>query len=242
GPGIRGPFASEPARLEAMLLGMQGLGKPGVHQAKMIEWWIWREYYPLPYQGTVKPQLATLSEAVRPAGSSNPFEMVPSYMGNHPEMIKLTQLTATPPTQAIPKCLVHDAILNPPVTWWGLHHFLEGAEEQFTTHTFPAPGCSEIHMIWTDSPCWITCWNDSNTYVQALQKPSIECIVAMHPWLENDCRPRRSGERTTKIVHVSRIFVSRSCTAIGSELLQTATGSRRLALLGLFLPDLGVSY
>ena len=38
GPGIRGPFASEPARLEAMLLGMQGLGKPGVHQAKMIEW------------------------------------------------------------------------------------------------------------------------------------------------------------------------------------------------------------
>ena len=42
-------------------------------------------------------------------------------------------------------------------------------------------------MIWTDSPCWITCWNDSNTYVQALQKPSIECIVAMHPWLENDC-------------------------------------------------------
>ena len=42
-------------------------------------------------------------------------------------------------------------------------------------------------MIWTDSPCWITCWNDSNTYVRALQKPSIECIVAMHPWLENDC-------------------------------------------------------
>ena len=42
-------------------------------------------------------------------------------------------------------------------------------------------------MIWTDSPCWITCWNDSNTYIQALQKPSIECIVAMHPWLENDC-------------------------------------------------------
>ncbi|HUJ68257.1 MAG TPA: molybdopterin dinucleotide binding domain-containing protein, partial [Syntrophorhabdales bacterium] len=142
---------------------------------------------PLPYQGKINPQLATLSEQVRPAGSHNPFEMVPSYMGTHPEMMKLTQLAATPPTQSIPKCLIHDAILNPPVSWWGLHHFLEAAEEQFTKHTFPAEGCSEIHMIWTDSPCWITCWNDSNTYIEALQKPSIECIVAMHPWLENDC-------------------------------------------------------
>jgi len=42
-------------------------------------------------------------------------------------------------------------------------------------------------MIWTDAPCWITCWNDSNRYIEALQKPSVECIVAQHPWLENDC-------------------------------------------------------
>ena len=31
----RGPFAHEPARLECVLLGMQGLGKPGVHQAQI---------------------------------------------------------------------------------------------------------------------------------------------------------------------------------------------------------------
>ena len=42
-------------------------------------------------------------------------------------------------------------------------------------------------MIWTDSPCWITCWNDSNSYIKALQQPKIEFIVAQHPWLENDC-------------------------------------------------------
>ncbi len=102
-------------------------------------------------------------------------------------MLKLTEPVKNPPKQSIPKCLIHDAILNPPVSWWGLYSFCGPAEEQFTKHTYPAPGCSEIHMIWTDSPCWITCWNDSNTYIQALQKPSIECIVAMHPWLENDC-------------------------------------------------------
>ena len=109
------------------------------------------------------------------------------YTGNHPGMLALLTPMKTPPTQSIPKCLIHDAILNPPISWYGLHAFLEPAEQQFIKHTYPAPGCSEIHMIWTDSPCWITCWNDSNTYIQALQKPSIECIVAMHPWLENDC-------------------------------------------------------
>ena len=32
GSYVRGPFSHEPARLEAYLLGMQGLGKPGIHQ------------------------------------------------------------------------------------------------------------------------------------------------------------------------------------------------------------------
>ena len=186
GPTIRGPFSTEPARLEAMLLGMQGLGKPGVHQAKMIEWFIWREWYPLPYQGVVRPNLPMFTEQVRPAGSSNPNDFL-NYKGTHPEMQELAKIMVTPPKQSIPKCLIHDAILNPPVSWWGLYAFLEPAEKQFTQYTYPAEGCSKIHMIWTDSPCWITCWNDSNNYIKALQDPSIECIVAQHPWLENDC-------------------------------------------------------
>jgi trimethylamine-N-oxide reductase (cytochrome c) len=187
GPGIRGPYSTEGARLEAMLLGMQGLGKPGVHQAKMIEWWIWREWYPIPYQGKIKPDLAHFTEQVRPAGSMDRFETIPQYHGNHPELLRLTKLMENPPKQSIPKCLIHDAILNPPISWWGLYSFTGPTSEQFTKYTYPAEGCSEIHMIWTDSPCWITCWNDSNNYIKALQQPSIECIVAMHPWLENDC-------------------------------------------------------
>ncbi len=188
GPTIRGPYSSEPARLEVMLLGMSGLGKPGVHQAKMLEWNIWREWFPLPYQGKIRPTLPMFAEQVRPAGSTSVAEgMMPTYMGDHPELMELTKPAANPPLQVIPKCLVHDAILHPPVSWWGLRAFLEPAHEQFTEYTFPAPGCSEIHMIWTDSPCWITCWNDSNTYIEALQHASVETIVAQHPWMENDC-------------------------------------------------------
>jgi trimethylamine-N-oxide reductase (cytochrome c) len=141
----------------------------------------------MPYQGKVKAEMPIFAEQVRPVGAMDRKQVYRGYTGNHPGMLELLTPMKTPPTQSIPKCLIHDAILNPPISWYGLHAFLEPVEQQFIKHTYPAPGCSEIHMIWTDSPCWITCWNDSNTYVQALQKPSIECIVAMHPWLENDC-------------------------------------------------------
>jgi trimethylamine-N-oxide reductase (cytochrome c) len=89
--------------------------------------------------------------------------------------------------QFIPKDLIHDAILNPPISWYGNSTFPGFVEDQFVKYTYPAEGCSEVHMIWTDSPCWITCWNDTNTYTRALRSPKIEFILAQHPWLENDC-------------------------------------------------------
>jgi trimethylamine-N-oxide reductase (cytochrome c) len=41
--------------------------------------------------------------------------------------------------------------------------------------------------MWTDAPCQTTCWNDGNMSIRAMRDESIECIVAQHPWLENDC-------------------------------------------------------
>ena len=38
GPVFGGRILPKNARLEILLLAMQGLGKPGVHQVKMIEW------------------------------------------------------------------------------------------------------------------------------------------------------------------------------------------------------------
>ena len=42
-------------------------------------------------------------------------------------------------------------------------------------------------MIWTDSPCLITCWNDGNAISQAYRSPKIEFMLAQHPWMESDC-------------------------------------------------------
>jgi len=161
GPGIRGPYASEPGRLQVLLLAMQGLGKPGANQVKMIEWGLLGspEQEPLP-RPMVFPNLGA------------------AYKGSDPRLVW---------SPFIPKTLVHEAILNPPLSWYGNETQMAPRENQFKKYTYPMEGCSEIHMIWTDSPCWITCWNDGNRLIEAFRSPKIEFILAQHPWLENDC-------------------------------------------------------
>ena len=153
GSYIRSAYSTEPARLEVLLLAMQGLGKPGVHQVILSG-------FGLP--GSIfRPSLRA------------------AYRG--------ADIRTGLPKQIIPKTLIPDAILNPPINWYGTPLAWEPVENQFVQYTYPADGCSEIHMIWTDSPCWITCWNCGNRLVEAIRSPKIEFVLAQHPWLENDC-------------------------------------------------------
>jgi molybdopterin guanine dinucleotide-containing S/N-oxide reductase-like protein len=178
GPTIRGPYASEPGRLEICLLAMQGLGKPGVHQVKMLEWGRrnLRETDPMPL-GKIVPKLSSSYRGAL-------FAIGPRQKGEEAVAENLAEV----PKQIIPKDLVHDALLNPPISWYGTTLSRSPVEDQFIKYTYPVEGCSEVHMIWTDSPCWITCWNDSNSYIKALRSPKIEFILAQHPWMENDCQ------------------------------------------------------
>ena len=182
GPGVRGPYSTERGRLEVLLLGMQGLGKPGVHQVKMIEWGLRneRQTNPMPL-GQLIPGIGSVYQGKTYSGTARWAEQIK----NDSEAHKLTgQLI---PGQFIPKTLIHEAILNPPISWYGTTLNRSPLEDQFVKYTYPAKGCSEVHMIWTDTPCWITCWNDGNSYSKALRSPKIEFILAQHPWLENDC-------------------------------------------------------
>jgi molybdopterin guanine dinucleotide-containing S/N-oxide reductase-like protein len=162
GPGIRGPYATEPARLQVLCLAMQGLGKPGCNQSKMIEWGLLDDYE---QESPPAPSIMTnLYEAYR---GSTPMETC------HPSFI--------------PKSLIPKALLEGHVEWYGNEHEMAHRTDQFVPYEYPAEGCSKIHMIWTDSPSWITCWNAGNDYVKAVRQPDIEFMLAQHPWLENDC-------------------------------------------------------
>jgi molybdopterin guanine dinucleotide-containing S/N-oxide reductase-like protein len=161
GPGIRGPYATEPARLQILLLAMQGVGKPGVHQFKMIEWGLYNKKtnIPLPH---------------------------PKYVPDLSDVQRGWRYTDTP-RQFIPKNKIHDAILRPPLKWYGTTLSRDSTDQQFIPYQYPLPDSTEIHMIWTDSPSWMSCWNDTNDFVRALRSPKIEFVLAQHPWFENDC-------------------------------------------------------
>jgi trimethylamine-N-oxide reductase (cytochrome c) len=167
---IRGGYSTEPARMEVILLGMQGLGKPGTGQLKLIEWCLFADNN---MQGLPRslhfPDLLLV-------GTPNMAKSV--YHG-----FTFWDL----PKQIIPKDLIADAILNPPLTWYGTSLLAEHKENQFKQYKYPADGCPEVRMIWTDSPCWITCWNGGNRLIEAVTGPKIEFMMAQHPWMENDC-------------------------------------------------------
>ncbi len=163
GGAIRGPYAHEPARLAVILLAMQGLGGPGVHQMKLFEWAFF----------------GSMDEMALPRPMVLPNTMTAAHGWDF--------FSRNLPKQVIAKDLIHEAILNPPVSWYS-HTMLDAPrEDQFEKYTYPAEGCPEIHMIWTDSPSWVTCWNDSNAFARALRSPKIEFVLAQHPWMENDC-------------------------------------------------------
>jgi len=178
GSAIRGPYSTEPARIEVCLLGMQGVGKPGSHFVKMIEWGLFFDpgWYPMPRA----PELPDVNAASHGQRVGTPAVMRGLAADGEKEDMHF-------PRSFIPKTLIHDAILNPPLTWYGTTSAGFPRADQFVQYKYPADGCSEIHMIWSDTPCLLTCWNDSNSVARAYQSPKIEFMLVQHPWMENDC-------------------------------------------------------
>jgi anaerobic selenocysteine-containing dehydrogenase len=193
GGSIRGSYSTERARLEVLLLAMQGIGKPGRHQ-HLIGMVFWDE----PRRGVLRPNpMAAYRGSEIPHDSAQIHgQTMPEFYAQWkqagwrvPPAFRVTDDEAKIPQlrQIIPKNRIHDAILNPPISWYGTTLWAEPVEDQFQKYSYPVEGCSEIHMIWTDSPCWVTCWNHGNRMIQAFRDPKIEFILAQHPWLENDC-------------------------------------------------------
>ncbi len=164
---IRGPWSSEPARLECILLGMQGLGGPGVHQ------------YTITWMGQPRSEVPKIMRyGFEHSGEEWCFEDRVMY-----SMIAGSRVHQK---QFFPKTKLHDAILNPPISWWGKTSNSAPVEDQFIKYTYPVEGCSEVHMLWADSPCMSTCWHDGMKTVEVFRSPKIEFILHQHPWFEND--------------------------------------------------------
>jgi molybdopterin guanine dinucleotide-containing S/N-oxide reductase-like protein len=148
---MRGPYGHETARLAVILLGLQGLGKPGVNRMGL--------QYPRP---SVRIDISAAQRAVN-------FDVTP---------------------QQVPRTQVQHAILDGSCSSWGSTSFVLPVEDQFVKYSYPIAadqGGTEIHLIWSEKPCNTACWNDGFNFIEALRSPKIECFIANHQWLENDC-------------------------------------------------------
>lgn len=167
GPGMRGTYSTEPCRIQTCAEGMQGYGAPG------------RNRYNI--GGGLPTRSASIAfdrrmnrEDPAPARGLEESEAPQDYFRPH---------------QFIPKTRIHDAILNPPISWHGVSSPWMMASDQKRPFSYPIPeseGGTEIHMIWTDTPCFTTCWNGGNRYIEALRDEKIEFVLTEHPWMEND--------------------------------------------------------
>lgn len=155
---IKGPYSHEPARTHAYLLGMQGLGKPGVQQAFMNASLVGKE---------------TIARS-----TSAPFTALNQCRQFHPN------------AQSVPRTLVAEALLSGSVKWWGSPCIVYvETSEQFEEVNYPAPaedGGSKIHMLWSEKPCNMGCWDGGFRYQDAVRTDEVECFVTNHQWLEND--------------------------------------------------------
>lgn len=108
----------------------------------------------------------------------------------YPAILGQRAMQFVPQDQQIPRTLVHHAILDKELEWWGGPQIVyELPEDQFERHEYPASeedNGTLIHMVWSEKPCNSGCWNGGFLYQEAMRSPELECVITNHQWLEND--------------------------------------------------------
>ena len=185
GSFIRSCYSHEPARMEAALLTMQGLGKPGRNFMKFIEWNLYGvdAFNPMP-------------------PCEEDFESWGGYNGALLDGCE----------RIIPKTLIPEGIMaTEPIKWHGHVICSMPTEDQFEEFQFPREGEPFLHMIWSDTPCWSTCWNGGNEYLKALRSENLEFVILQHPWFENDAHFADIVLPVTSRFEVRDVGIDHSC-------------------------------
>ena len=167
GGACRREFAHELSRLQATMMAMQGVGRPGVNAL------------------TCAMTLCGPYDAdnhVGPAGYAD---------GGISSLLTAEPYRPNPVKQAITvqkmlECMENDYEKDGPVKWNGgrLHNI--SADEWWAPYEYPMPGCSEVHLMWQRGSSWGN-HPDRNSHTKALRSPKLECIIVNNPTFDRDC-------------------------------------------------------
>ncbi len=165
GPKIRGTLSHLAARMEAYVLAMQGIGRPGRQ--------FLRTGAPSFYKHSLA-QVPRYPEIDARGLALNP--MIEYAIGKAPKSPVF-----------IPRTLAAEAIQCPSVSWRSTTAALAKTEDQFNSYRYPPtddhPG---IRMVWNENGSQPGSWGYGWNWLEALRNPRIDFVLGIHPWLEND--------------------------------------------------------
>lgn len=170
GGAARGATGAQWARCMVMMMGMQGLGKPGINMGNLQAGTpIDHEFYFPGYaDGGISGELNWNANAV------NNYQRMPHV------------LTVNPVKQLVPRQQFPEAIISGHATgylWDGM-----ASEIQFAPFTYPMPGYSRIHMIYKYGGSYFSTLTESERMVAAYRHESIEFVVNQSIWMEGEAQ------------------------------------------------------
>ena len=165
GPKIRGNLSHLACRLEAYVLSMQGIGRPGRQ--------FLRTGAPSFYKNALA-QVPRYPEIDRHGLALNP--MIEYAIGKGPKSPVF-----------IPRTLATEAIMCPSIEWRSTSAALAKTEDQFKSYRYPPnPNHPGIRMVWNENGSQPGSWGNGWQWLEALRSPRLDFVVGIHPWLEND--------------------------------------------------------
>lgn len=157
-------------RTMVCLMGMQGIGKPGVNMGNLqhgapVDC---NFYFPGYAEGGI---------------SGDPIK-TGSLLAHYQRMPLIP--TINPVTQILPRLRMPDAIIDGKAEGW----LWDGLtmEAQFNKTVYPKPGHSPVHMLYRYGGAILGTLADSNRYVEMYKSPNLEFVVNQSIWEEGDTR------------------------------------------------------
>jgi molybdopterin guanine dinucleotide-containing S/N-oxide reductase-like protein len=160
GGACRQAYGTEWARMMVLLQGMQGLGKPGRT--------IW---------GTTMGA---------PSDTEIAFPGYADLMGRIATTKIAKHLPINTTRQRLWRLTVPDAILNPPVSWYGEGFCGQSLEQQFKHFEYPMKGYSEVKLFYRYGGSFMGTMSDTTKWVRMYQSPKLEFVVNQDVWYNSE--------------------------------------------------------
>ena len=168
GGACRSATGAQWARSMICLMAMQGLGKPGINFGNLqfgapIDY---NFFFPGYAEGGMSGDLANTASAI------NLYQRMPHLLSMNPNQ------------QMVPRLKMPEAILEGKAEGYPID--IRSIEGQFFPVHYPAPGHSEVRMMYKYGSSYIGTQPDSNRYIKMYQSDKLEFVVTQAIWNEGE--------------------------------------------------------